>query len=294
MRGDLATGEPAAHPFLSWGCSFRPSTASQATVHSRDAKASFRSHVATRGITFRPRGFSPPRRLAPATAPGVLQPVTVLGFATFPPPHPQPASQLRVQDLSRDTNHTPRRIPSTVAVPHHCGRCPLAVTADPATQDTPVHSHRTSRQGALSSTRACPGCTRRTGWCSHCGASRREPSCPPTEVRGTRRVGSFREQRAAEAALRCAREHTDSPAAVRDRSLWHLPGHPCSSRPPCAEAHQPKGRDPSNQGASRQPRADPEIGGSTPPKRPRPSDGPRRDHRCDQRASHNTELPPTE
>jgi hypothetical protein len=55
-----------------------------ATVHSRGTEAPLRSRAATREITFRPRGFSPPRRFTPVAASDVLQSVTAMGFATFP------------------------------------------------------------------------------------------------------------------------------------------------------------------------------------------------------------------
>jgi len=63
-------------------------------------------------ITFRPRGSSPPRRFTPATASGVLQPVTAMGFVAFLASRSaagKPTSDRK--DLPRNTFRTPRRIP---------------------------------------------------------------------------------------------------------------------------------------------------------------------------------------
>jgi hypothetical protein len=76
------------------------------------ALASFlRSLGSHLGFSFRPRGFSPPRRLSPRWSCGLV------------------ASRCRSWGSPRyDLDaHTPRRTPSPAAVPCHHGRCPLAV-----------------------------------------------------------------------------------------------------------------------------------------------------------------------
>jgi hypothetical protein len=70
------------------------------------------SRAAKPEITFRPRGSSPPRRFTPATASGVLQPVTAMGFVAFLASRSaagKPTSDR--EDLPRNTVRTPRRIP---------------------------------------------------------------------------------------------------------------------------------------------------------------------------------------
>jgi hypothetical protein len=63
-------------------------------VHSRAAGAALRPLRPTE-VTFRPRGSSPPRRLAPHTASRVcLAPRPVMGFAPFPAPAPNRSPRL--------------------------------------------------------------------------------------------------------------------------------------------------------------------------------------------------------
>lgn len=90
--------------------------------------------------SFRPRGFSPPRRLTPPPASGVLQPNRTR-FAAFPhnlTPTRDPDRRCRSSGcpgppswplLCIPNSATPlEEYHSPVAVPHHCGRCPLAVS----------------------------------------------------------------------------------------------------------------------------------------------------------------------
>jgi hypothetical protein len=62
------------------GC---PSPDVTVNVYSRRSGDLLRPTVATPSVSLRPRGFSPPRRLLPFTAPGMLQPVPGLGSPGF-------------------------------------------------------------------------------------------------------------------------------------------------------------------------------------------------------------------
>jgi hypothetical protein len=78
-------------------------------------------------ITFRPRGFSPPRRLAPRTGCECIATRCQPGFAVFPESRfgqPKPTAS-RAPFPQRDT---PRRIPLIGSCPHCCGTYPHAVT----------------------------------------------------------------------------------------------------------------------------------------------------------------------
>jgi hypothetical protein len=61
---------------------------------------------------------------------GLLHPATGQGFVAFPASRHQggPKAALDTVGIPRDAVHTLRRFPSSAAVPHRCGRCPLAVT----------------------------------------------------------------------------------------------------------------------------------------------------------------------
>ena len=106
-----------------------PSTSRLASTPGSVREPPLRSSGATQPILFRPRGFSPPRRLAPrdglecvATRAdhGVRRVSTWLaGRSLLLPRRPGfPATQLPLDEF-----------PSLTAVPHHCGRCPPVVTA---------------------------------------------------------------------------------------------------------------------------------------------------------------------
>jgi hypothetical protein len=98
-----------------WRCASTPGATNRA----------FGSSAATREVMFRPRGFPPHRRFAPHGVSGVLQPVPVVRFAAF-----RPFEQALRTSPRRGS--TPRRIPlAGSTAPHHCGRCPPAVTANP-------------------------------------------------------------------------------------------------------------------------------------------------------------------
>jgi len=82
--------------------------------------------------TFRPRGFSPPRRFTPLTGLGFVAPRSRMGFVAFlesAPTQRQPKPTINGEQSSFPaTRFTPsEEFPSSVAVPHHCGRCPLVV-----------------------------------------------------------------------------------------------------------------------------------------------------------------------
>jgi hypothetical protein len=87
---------------------------------------------------FHPRGFSPPRWFTPHRSLGSIAPRNRKGFATFPsvPPangRPKPTTDGSAS-LFPATRFTPlEEYPSSVAVPHHCGRCLLAVRSFAAT-----------------------------------------------------------------------------------------------------------------------------------------------------------------
>jgi len=236
-RGSAA-GKPDTRPFLSWGSSFRPSTASRSTVHSKDTEVPLRTHAATREITFRPHGFSPPRRLAPVAAPGVLQPVTVLGFVPFPEPHPKAGEPAEACGTFPATRSHPSKNPSMAAAPHHCGRCPLVVTADPASQ---ANLLTRARPRPPSEPGNAPAVTEATASARRLGRPR------PSE---TGVVGSCREldSRGCQLAKSPETEVSGSPVSL------------CSSRSPCAEA--PAGANTADQGGPEKPYTSPETGWS--------------------------------
>jgi len=81
---------------------------------------------------FRPRGFAPPRRFTPHTGFGFIAPRNRMEFAAFPRFAPICGQPKLTTDGERSpipaTRFTPlEEFPSPVAVPHHCGHCPLAV-----------------------------------------------------------------------------------------------------------------------------------------------------------------------
>lgn len=90
-------------------------------VHSQTpAEASvLRRLVATRAVTFRPRGFSPPRRFPPRGGCGLVasrsRPGGSTRFSRSNEPPPRIATPFEV-------------FPSPAAGPRHRGRCPLVVT----------------------------------------------------------------------------------------------------------------------------------------------------------------------
>jgi hypothetical protein len=106
---------------------------------------------------FRPRGFSPPRRLAPHGACGFIAPRYRTGVdhvSRFDPTHPN-TSLTRfaraAEAICFTQPHTLRRISSLAAVPRHRGLFPLAVDWHPITAcaalDPVQHPIRASRGG---------------------------------------------------------------------------------------------------------------------------------------------------
>jgi len=82
--------------------------------------------------SFRPRGFSPPRRFTPRTGLGFIAPRNRMEFAAFPGCAPIIRRPKSTTDGRRSpfpaTRFTPsEEFRSSIAVPHHCGRYPLAV-----------------------------------------------------------------------------------------------------------------------------------------------------------------------
>jgi len=76
---------------------------------------------------FRPRGFSPPRRLRPSVRCGFVAPHSQTGFAVLPDRQTPIRRCWRCRPFP--TTHSPfEAFPSLVAVPHHCGRFPLDVS----------------------------------------------------------------------------------------------------------------------------------------------------------------------
>jgi len=100
-----------------------------------DVATSVRPAVTKRPVLFRPRGFSPPRRLTPRPGPECI--ATRAGQDSLRFTLSLPTQSL---DKSMDRSGNPTRLPATrftpfeeypssVAVPHHCGRCLPAVTS---------------------------------------------------------------------------------------------------------------------------------------------------------------------
>jgi hypothetical protein len=82
--------------------------------------------------TFRPCGFSPLQRFTPRTGFEFIAPRNRMEFATFPASAPTRCRPKSTTDGEPSpfpaTRFTPsEEYPSPVAVPHHCGLCPLAV-----------------------------------------------------------------------------------------------------------------------------------------------------------------------
>jgi len=88
--------------------------------------------AAKRPDAFRPCGFSPLRRFTPHASLGSIAPRNRTGFAAFPNELPSNGRPKPTTDGSASlfpaTRFTPlEEYPSSVAVPRHRGRCPLAV-----------------------------------------------------------------------------------------------------------------------------------------------------------------------
>jgi hypothetical protein len=77
---------------------------------------------------FRPRGFSPPRRLTPHTGLGSIAPRNRMKFATLPGfspdnDQPKPICTGRIPPIPAARFTPSEEFPSSIAVPHHCGLC---------------------------------------------------------------------------------------------------------------------------------------------------------------------------
>jgi hypothetical protein len=129
-------------------------------------------------LPFRPRGFTPPRRLSPREGPrACCIPLPVLGFTAFPetrsPRSPDPTTEVAASEAGVRQASLPaaRSLPleefsPPTAVPCHHGLCPLAVVAPPggsaprsplpvggsgAVRRNPSTSRRCSANGSVAS-----------------------------------------------------------------------------------------------------------------------------------------------
>jgi len=84
---------------------------------------------ANQQVSFRSRGFSPPQRLPPYASSQHLAMCCQPGFAMFRRMRPISVGRtyLITPSLLPITHSPPEEFPSSAAVPHHCGRYPLAV-----------------------------------------------------------------------------------------------------------------------------------------------------------------------
>jgi hypothetical protein len=110
---------------------FPPLCRSTFCVSTPGSRGFLRADGANRRLTFRPRGFSPPRRLPPHRGCGFVAPRCRLWSSTrFPsriPGHPRVSCKSFAFPAPRVIPF--EEFPSSAAVPHHCGRCPLAFAA---------------------------------------------------------------------------------------------------------------------------------------------------------------------
>jgi len=94
-------------------------------VYSRRSEDLLRPMVATPSVSLRPRGFSPPRRLLPRTASGMLQPVPGVGSPGFPLGRSSRPCGLWERVLGPRWRFHPAKVfSSSAAVPHRCGLLP--------------------------------------------------------------------------------------------------------------------------------------------------------------------------
>jgi hypothetical protein len=107
------------------------------------SRSPFRSDTAKCQLTFRPRGFAPPRRFTPRESHGSVAPRNrskVRRVSCVPPAR---ATRRRLDRTGTfpATRFTPfEDFPSPAAVPHHCGRCLPAVTVLPGAWSQPKPS----------------------------------------------------------------------------------------------------------------------------------------------------------
>jgi hypothetical protein len=135
----LATSEEVRVPPLLGFVRFPPLCRTTSDASTPGSLRSLRSDGATHRILFRPRGFSPPRRLAPHRRCGFVAPRCRLwGPSRFPGPVP-PSRWRWVRAVRSPRRGTPyEEFPSSAAVPHRCGRCLLDVSVRPPGLTRPV------------------------------------------------------------------------------------------------------------------------------------------------------------
>lgn len=160
-----------------------------------EGRALFRAHRERtrrpiRSSRVRPRGLSPPRRVAPQRGCRSVAPCSGHGVHRVLRVGPPVLGRSRFRViLARLTVRTPLdEFPSPVAVPHHCGRCPLAVstTSGPCSTDKSVVSvdhcwqaDTLSIHGFCSPSKACSRHGSRRLGPIRCALRRRRPRCPP-------------------------------------------------------------------------------------------------------------------
>jgi len=133
-----ASEEVRVHPLLGFA-RLPPLCRSTSDASTPGNLRSLRSDGAIRRILFHPRGFSPPRWLAPHRRCGFVAPRCRLwGPSRFPAP--VPTSLWRwVRTFRSPRRGTPyEEFPSSAALPHCCGRCLLAVSVRPPGLTLPV------------------------------------------------------------------------------------------------------------------------------------------------------------
>jgi hypothetical protein len=103
-------------------CARRAPTSIDGAAHVHSWSCLLRSESATSRIPFRPRGFSPPRRLPPCAGCECCHPLPTLGFTAFRPPTAREPSRIPA------VRTTPRRtFPHTSTTTVTRGDCPPAV-----------------------------------------------------------------------------------------------------------------------------------------------------------------------
>jgi hypothetical protein len=148
-----ATGDPQI--LLSWPCPLAPprrAPAGASTPSTRPPKRScaFGSGLPTPDILFRPRGFTPPRRLPPHQGRGSVAPHSrPRGSPRFGPApvHHRPGPR---SETPWTGSHLPAAwvpfegFPSSAAVPHHCDPLPSCrcLSPDSPKGRAPPHIHR--------------------------------------------------------------------------------------------------------------------------------------------------------
>ena len=126
--------EPPLVGSSSHGIRVSPSHRHTSHASTPGSRGSLRAGAAKRRLTFRPRGFAPPRRLAPRASHGSVAPRNRSKVRRVSCAPPSRATRRRPDQTVQipATRFTPfEDFPSSAAVPHHCGRCPPVVTVLP-------------------------------------------------------------------------------------------------------------------------------------------------------------------